>query len=731
MSRRELQSIAKAMEVRANQKSTEIISAIEAIWKSEDCNSNGCHRSSSSDSSSSDSSSSTTTTTTSNDGCITRGSGSGSGSRIKSTSSSPRTAAEKSAADSDVDGRVIGLDLIERELPSMLIPARCEAGRWQPFTLVGQDVALTMMVRHTDTAPTATAPQSFPLPPLKIGAERHTSLRLQRRPVEDLSEARVRACVEYTSLVLGVLGVGDETLFPRALSTVLAAPSGAETLSGVGMDGSRDDAHGHDVGCSARAAILFQPPGDPSDDDVQRAVDALSEPSRWPTICGGSEHVDDAGACRGKGEPAAESSRQNLCDAVLLGAGQSRQYFRTAHLHNSAGELTAKISRGASALAQFASNDHNRVEGVAERNPKTRLQEELQRCSMPCKALYTAEQLGEQLWAATVTIEGVGVPRGPFQGEAATRKRDSEKSAAVVALKALEEHLQRDSSLDEADGVPAKPADGAAHDEPPHEEEPHPRESLRRLVRPHGFPVYSIKELGQQLFEATVSLHGEETAGSETTDRRGGEEVVAQTTGTSGSKCHTPELRGPPARSKKLACYNAAVAALAEWEVEVDDDAAGGDAASERDGHPDDRGSSTLAATAFAAAAAAQDLGQTNRSTTPQMDDSAQMLLVPLGASQWRGASCGVVVARMLAHLVEVESLRDNLATQLRPQAVPSVPFLRAATTPQSVGGYRQSNEYHKWVGNAVLGMCAKIAAVISLGKAPGRARLIYDHASY
>ena len=41
------------------------------------------------------------------------------------------------------------LSLVERTLPPMLTPSRCEAGRWQPLRLVGEGVELTLLARDT------------------------------------------------------------------------------------------------------------------------------------------------------------------------------------------------------------------------------------------------------------------------------------------------------------------------------------------------------------------------------------------------------------------------------------------------------------------------------------------------------------------------------------------------------------------------------------------------------
>ena len=56
-----------------------------------------------------------------------------------------------------------------------------------------------------------------------------------------------------------------------------------------------------------------------------------------------------------------------------------------------------------------------------------------------------------------------------------------------------------------------------------------------------------------------------------------------------------------------------------------------------------------------------------------------------------------------------MRALREDLATLLPAEAVPSMAQLRIATTPRSIAGYRYSNEQVQWVGNAALGVCSKV----------------------
>ena len=90
-----------------------------------------------------------------------------------------------------------------------------------------------------------------------------------------------------------------------------------------------------------------------------------------------------------------------------------------------------------------------------------------------------------------------------------------------------------------------------------------------------------------------------------------------------------------------------------------------------------------------------------------------------------------MLTARVLAHYAEVNALRSELLNMIRAGAVPSVAQLRVATTPKTVGGARQSNEQLRWVGNAVLGLCCKVAGVIALERSPREARLVFDSRSY
>ena len=144
------------------------------------------------------------------------------------------------------------------------------------------------------------------------------------------------------------------------------------------------------------------------------------------------------------------------------------------------------------------------------------------------------------------------------------------------------------------------------------------------------------------------------------------------------------ELAGEKARSKRLAMQSAALSALARWEL----------------------------------GAWVEGLDSEDEALKESLKASRAgegCLVAPLRASQWRGASCALVVARMLAHAAEVGVLQANLTKLLPLESVPSHAALRIATTPRAIGGYQLSNERSKWLGESVLGLelpsnCPRIA---------------------
>jgi len=214
----------------------------------------------------------------------------------------------------------------------------------------------------------------------------------------------------------------------------------------------------------------------------------------------------------------------------------------------------------------------------------------------------------------------------------------------------------------------AEPPAAAAEEEPavlPPGGVGSPKARLGRLAtRAGGYVAYSVEHLGHQLFRATVRLAGIDAAGE-------------------------------PARSKKLAAQSAATVALGEW----------GD---------------QLALLCEPGADAAGEEGEGG--------GAVLRLALPLRASQWRGAACAVVMARVLAHAAEVRLLRADLLTLLPAASVPSYATLCGATTPRSIGGGGEgSNEMSAWVGNAVLGLCCKVAAVLALGAPPRRAQQVFS----
>ena len=207
-----------------------------------------------------------------------------------------------------------------------------------------------------------------------------------------------------------------------------------------------------------------------------------------------------------------------------------------------------------------------------------------------------------------------------------------------------------------------------------------------------GFVEWHVAELGHQNFAATVRLVGLDAEAA----RLVGTEALLLS--------DTPSICGEPARSKKLASQAATRMALAAWVL----------------GYEDGSWVQRLAA-------ATQGRGLSDRCLDGE-GGGHSFVVLPLRASQWRGASCAVLVARALAHLIEVRALRADLSTLLPADAVPSLAQLRIATTPRSIAGYRYSNEQVQWVGNAALGVCSKVAAVLALGAPPREVQSIFDH---
>ena len=63
---------------------------------------------------------------------------------------------------------------------------------------------------------------------------------------------------------------------------------------------------------------------------------------------------------------------------------------------------------------------------------------------------------------------------------------------------------------------------------------------------------------------------------------------------------------------------------------------------------------------------------------------------------------------------------------------MPSLASLRRATTPRQISGYDHAHERAVWIGNAVLGLCCKVAAVVALDTTPRKAkRFFYPRGAY
>ena len=149
-----------------------------------------------------------------------------------------------------------------------LTPAPCSAGLWQPLRLVGHDVETTLLVRATrDPLIDALA-----LPPLKLVGEKLGSLRVEGLPPIELSDAQVQQCVAWSSVVLGLIGIEEEGLFPRPAHEMLL-PDGAFP----------PDANGEAAAEREAAAVLLLP----NSVDL-RSFDALRDPSRWERTASGA-----------------------------------------------------------------------------------------------------------------------------------------------------------------------------------------------------------------------------------------------------------------------------------------------------------------------------------------------------------------------------------------------------------------------------------------------------------
>jgi hypothetical protein len=667
LSRKALQELAKQMGVRANQKTLDMIAALEALRHSTAHMPGGA-----------------SDTREPERAAVKRAVESDAVQRaaaVKGDAEQRAATLEPASAGSApaespllADAAVVAMDPIERPLPPELTPSRCVAGRFQPLRLIGDGVELTYLVRETRSPLDAfDVSPLLELPPLRLGGKKHRALRVHRLPVVELSTRHVAACVKWTAHVIGLLGMEDERLFP--------APT--LTLHGDAQSATPRDAP------DDTAALLFAP----SRADLQ-ALQQLAEPAEWTEWMRGEEWPTD-----GLGEP-----------LVVLGTAHRRRRFERVYLPTS-----VCLQRGESALAQFVPSDTDKP---GSDNPKNALQIRLQRRKPPIMPEYATEQLGEQLFASSVSFEGAG----PFRGNSFARKRDAEKDAARVAIDALdalklsddeqsddelsgeelsgEEQSREEQSDDERSGEELSGEELSGEGGQPTGRAQHADQEKAWLWRfAHsrgGYLTFSTVQLGLQRFAASIAIDGVE----EGTQREA-----------------TPQVTGEPARSKKLAQLSAMRAAMDAWAVwdeleylmrQDEDESGSGDETEAGKGGVGEDGSSSVAPISSGWGL-------------------EQRLVVPLRASTWRGASCALVFARALAHAVEVGRLHSELSTLLRPAAVPPLAELRLATTPRGIGGYRHSNEQIRWVGNAVLGLCCKVAAVVVLGEAPRHARRCRD----
>ena len=146
LTRRELQQLAKRMGVRANQKSVDMVAELEALPRREAGSAAEWREASAAQRRSEQS-------------APARRDARAPERRVASTterrevSPSPAAAAAGTPEPAlpPLDVRQGSLSLVERALPPMLTPSRCEAGRWQPLRLVGEGVELTLLVRDTGT----------------------------------------------------------------------------------------------------------------------------------------------------------------------------------------------------------------------------------------------------------------------------------------------------------------------------------------------------------------------------------------------------------------------------------------------------------------------------------------------------------------------------------------------------------------------------------------------------
>ena len=232
LSRRELQALAKKAGIRANQKSVEIIAQLHLA----------------SDHQSSPAANADAAEEAAIEPIVA----------LAAANASPYVdAAESVAPKEPMVAAVVGVDLIERDLPKVLTPARCEAGRWQPLRLVGDEIELTLLVRDTGQAV-----ETLDAPRLMLLGEELGALSVEAQPVVSLTAAQVEQSLQWTSAVLGLLGVEDPSLFPPAAEILTAEGFGTPSAAVPSATASSAPASSASAGAASEdvsAAILFLP----------------------------------------------------------------------------------------------------------------------------------------------------------------------------------------------------------------------------------------------------------------------------------------------------------------------------------------------------------------------------------------------------------------------------------------------------------------------------------------
>lgn len=237
-------------------------------------------------------------------------------------------------------------------------------------------------------------------------------------PKPPLSTPRPALPLRWTATLLGLLGLEDETLFPRARPALQDGSDGAAAEGGA-----------------ESAAVLFLP-----GDDARRVLDQIRRPREWADAA--------TGVLRGNTStwPVEAASGSHL---AVLSLWRNGTRISCAHLPDTSGSTyVSQLLHGQAGLAQFDPDEERRV--ASHVDPKAELKAELRKlmaswAGAELKPSYAMERLGEQLWAATVLFDGEAAAAtfcgagaeaevaGPFCGTAAS-KREAEKIAARQAV---------------------------------------------------------------------------------------------------------------------------------------------------------------------------------------------------------------------------------------------------------------------------------------------------------